>query len=278
MRLWIQPFLWCWHSRFPHTGCLSPAGQILWPASALRAWRRKWISNKLLSIFSKKVSLTYKKEWKKLIYKTKAFRKIYIAGRTLDKSDTEHTYINWKITENWLFTEKLIPPACQTKVSEDTEPVSYLLYLPLWAPRAPPARVLKWGVSPRVPGAESPSLGEVVLRPLIAPSRLLSPRLGDLRARHASATADTGIHMWNIGKSTCEVEQLFTTDDGCSEAYLWLDHHLHQSQCARLAPSLCWRHNPLLGTERWEPHHTHRLAWWVRWYLTSTQSLNIYFL
>lgn len=69
------------------------------------------------------------------------------------------------------------------------EPVSHLLYLPLCVPRAPPARVLKWGVSLRVPGADSPSLGEVVLRPLTAPSRLLSPRLGDLRARHASATA-----------------------------------------------------------------------------------------
>lgn len=71
----------------------------------------------------------------------------------------------------------------------DMEPVSHLLYLPLCVPRAPPARVLKWGVSLRVPGADSPSLGEVVLRPLTAPSRLLSPRLGDLRARHASATA-----------------------------------------------------------------------------------------
>lgn len=58
-------------------------------------------------------------------------------------------------------------------------------------PNAPPARVLKWGVSPRVPGAtESPSLGEVVLIPLTAPSRLLSPRLGDFRARHASATEE----------------------------------------------------------------------------------------
>jgi len=66
---------------------------------------------------------------------------------------------------------------------------SYLLYLPVRVPRAPPARVLKCGASPRVPGAtESPSLGEVVLRPLAAPSRLLSPRLGDLRARQASAT------------------------------------------------------------------------------------------
>lgn len=67
----------------------------------------------------------------------------------------------------------------------------HLLYLPVRAPKAPPANVLKWGVSPRVPGAtESPSLGVVVLRPLTAPSRLLSPRLGDLSARHASATAE----------------------------------------------------------------------------------------
>lgn len=74
---------------------------------------------------------------------------------------------------------------------EQTEAFSHLLYLPVRVPSAPPARVLKWGVSPRVPGAtESPSLGEVVLRPLTAPSRLLSPRLGDFRARHASATAE----------------------------------------------------------------------------------------
>ena len=58
-------------------------------------------------------------------------------------------------------------------------------------PREPPARVLKCGASPRVPGAtDSPSLGVVVLRPLAAPSRLLSPRLGDLRARQASATME----------------------------------------------------------------------------------------
>lgn len=69
-------------------------------------------------------------------------------------------------------------------------PYPHLLYLLVRVPRAPLARVLKCGVSPRVPGAtESPSLGEVVLRPLTAPSRLLSPRLGDLRARQASATA-----------------------------------------------------------------------------------------
>lgn len=74
-------------------------------------------------------------------------------------------------------------------VSDVTDP--HLLYLPVRVPRAPPAKVLKCGVSLRVPGAtESPSLGEVVLRPLTAPSRLLSPRLGDLRALHASATAE----------------------------------------------------------------------------------------
>ena len=68
---------------------------------------------------------------------------------------------------------------------------SYLLYLPVRVPREPPARVLKCGASPRVPGAtDSPSLGVVVLRPLAAPSRLLSPRLGDLRARQASATRE----------------------------------------------------------------------------------------
>lgn len=68
--------------------------------------------------------------------------------------------------------------------------IPHLLYLPVRAPSAPPASVLKCGVSPRAPGAtERPSLGEVVLRPLTAPSRLLSPRLGDLSARHASATA-----------------------------------------------------------------------------------------
>ncbi|TNN39574.1 hypothetical protein EYF80_050256 [Liparis tanakae] len=64
-------------------------------------------------------------------------------------------------------------------------PPPHLLYLLVRAPKAPPPRV-----SPRVPGAaESPSLGEAELRPLSAASRLLSPRLGDLRARHASATA-----------------------------------------------------------------------------------------
>lgn len=84
----------------------------------------------------------------------------------------------------------MIPAAAQPKVSVETETASHLLYLPFWVPRVPPARVLKCGVSLRVPGAESPSLGEVVLRPLTAPSRLLSPRLGDLRARHASATAE----------------------------------------------------------------------------------------
>lgn len=95
----------------------------------------------------------------------------------------------------------------------DTEAVSHLLYLPLCVPRAPPARVLKWGVSLRVPGAESPSLGEVVLRPLTAPSRLLSPRLGDLRARHASATAETRSHMCNDKMSARAVVGLLTTDD-----------------------------------------------------------------
>uniref|UniRef100_A0A3P9ALG5 Uncharacterized protein n=1 Tax=Esox lucius TaxID=8010 RepID=A0A3P9ALG5_ESOLU len=36
---------------------------------------------------------------------------------------------------------------------------SYLLYLPALAPRAPPARVLKWGVFPKPPGAtETPPL------------------------------------------------------------------------------------------------------------------------
>ena len=49
--------------------------------------------------------------------------------------------------------------------------------------------MLKCGVSPSLPGAtERPSLGEDVLRPLAAPSVLLSPRLGDFRARQASAT------------------------------------------------------------------------------------------
>lgn len=102
----------------------------------------------------------------------------------------------------------------------DMEPVSHLLYLPLCAPRAPPARVLNWGVSLRVPGAESPSLGEVVLRPLTAPSRLLSPRLGDLRARHASATAEACSHMWNVKKSVGEVVQLLRIDDECPDSHL----------------------------------------------------------
>lgn len=68
---------------------------------------------------------------------------------------------------------------------------TYLLYFPVLAPSAPPASVLKCGVSPRPPGAtDRPSLGEVVLRPLAPPSKLLSPRLGDFSARHASATTE----------------------------------------------------------------------------------------
>lgn len=56
--------------------------------------------------------------------------------------------------------------------------------------------MLKLGISPSVPGAtERPSLGEVVLRPLTAPSRLLSPRLGDLSARQASATAQVQVNV-----------------------------------------------------------------------------------
>ena len=69
---------------------------------------------------------------------------------------------------------------------------AYLLYLPALEPRAPPASVLKCGVSVRGPGAtETASLGEVELMPLAPPSRLLSPKLGDFRARHASATTES---------------------------------------------------------------------------------------
>lgn len=76
------------------------------------------------------------------------------------------------------------------KQTQTVRTVMYLLYFPVRVPKAPPARVLKCGVSFSVPGAtERPSLGEVVLRPLAAPSRLLSPRLGDFSALHASATA-----------------------------------------------------------------------------------------
>lgn len=121
----------------------------------------------------------------------------FIKGRTLDNGSQDAQILEQKSLSglSGLNCELMIyriiiirNPSCSSDWV-DVEPVSHLLYLPLCVPRAPPARVLKWGVSLRVPGADSPSLGEVVLRPLTAPSRLLSPRLGDLRARHASATA-----------------------------------------------------------------------------------------
>lgn len=56
--------------------------------------------------------------------------------------------------------------------------------------------------------------------------------------------------------------------------HLWLDHRPHQSQSVHLVPSLCWRHNLLLDTEKWAPHRTRRPTWWAHRYLKRDQKRN----
>lgn len=132
----------------------------------------------------------------------------------------------------------------------------HLLYLPVRAPSAPPASVLKCGVSPRAPGAtERPSLGEVVLRPLTAPSRLLSPRLGDLSARHASATA-----AWrsvNIKYSILQLHVLcIYTGTSHRKSVLTCDWSVILVKVDPDAPPLSSAHSTSASTTQRYRHHT----------------------
>lgn len=103
-------------------------------------------------------------------------------------------------TEKWLNTGMLLLIILTGSVRNYL--FAYLLYFPLPLERMPPLRVpperaAKLAVSLYGPCITlSPSVGlPLVLNTLVRPSMLLSPMLGFLRARQASATGDGTKHF-----------------------------------------------------------------------------------